>query len=43
MRQLNKTFGLKDKPWTAAEFEKLDREIKPRWIELARELNLSLD
>ena len=43
VRQLNKTFGLPDKPWTAAEFEKLDREVKPRWVELARELNLTLD
>ncbi len=43
VRQLNKQFGLNAKPWTAAEFEKLDREIKPRWVELARELNLSLD
>ena len=43
VRQINKMFGLPDKPWTAAEFEKLDREIKPRWIELARELNLTLD
>ena len=43
VRQLNKTFGLPPKPWTAAEFERLDREAKPRWIELARELNVSLD
>ena len=43
VRQINKNFGLRDKPWTAAEFEKLDAEIKPRWIELARELNITLD
>ena len=43
VRQINKQFGLPERPWTAAEFEKFDREIKPRWIELARELNLSLD
>ncbi len=43
VRQLNKSFGLPDKPWTAQEFERYDREVKPRWIELARELNISLD
>ncbi len=41
--QMNKTFGLPGKPWTAGEFEKLDREIKPAWVGLARELNVTLD
>lgn len=43
IRQLHATFGLGPKPWPAAEFERLDRESKPGWIELARALNLTLD
>jgi tripartite-type tricarboxylate transporter receptor subunit TctC len=43
IRQLHATFGLAPKPWPAAEFERLDRESKPGWIELARALNLTLD
>jgi len=43
VRELNKTFGMAAKPWSAAEFEKLDREIRPILIELARELNITLD
>ena len=43
VRQINKMFGLPDRPWTAQEFEKFDREIKPQWVGLARELNITLD
>jgi tripartite-type tricarboxylate transporter receptor subunit TctC len=43
IQQLNKTFGMTDKPWSAAEFERVDRQVKPIWIGLARELNLTLD
>jgi tripartite-type tricarboxylate transporter receptor subunit TctC len=43
VRELNKTFGMGAMPWNSAEFEKLDRENKPYWIELARELNLTFD
>ena len=32
-----------DKPWSAAEFERIDRQIEPIWIGLARELNTTLD
>jgi hypothetical protein len=40
---LNKTFGMTDKPWSAAEFERVDRQVKPIWIELARDLNITLE
>ena len=43
VRELNKTFGMGAAPWSAAEFAKMHLETKPRWIELARELNLTLD
>ena len=43
IKQINTTFGLRDKPWTAEEFEKLNTEIKPHWVGLARELGLTLD
>ena len=43
IKQINTTFGLRDKPWTAEEFEKLNNEIKPVWIALARELGITLD
>jgi tripartite-type tricarboxylate transporter receptor subunit TctC len=43
IQQLNKTFGMTDKPWSAAELERIDRQIKPIWIDLTRELNLTLD
>ncbi len=43
IKQINSTFGLRDKPWTAEEFEKLNNEIKPHWVGLARELGLTLD
>ena len=43
IRQLNGNIGLRDKPWTAEEFEKLNSEIKPYWVGLARELGLTLD
>lgn len=40
---LNKNFGLRERPWTAEEFEKLNREVAPQWIAIARELGVSLD
>ncbi len=43
VRAINKNFGLNDKPWTADEFEKLDKANKPNWIALATELNITLD
>ena len=43
VKAINKNFGLNDKPWTAEQFEKLDRENKPNWIALAKELNVTLD
>jgi tripartite-type tricarboxylate transporter receptor subunit TctC len=43
IQQLNKTFGMTDKPWSAAEFERVDRQVKPIWIELARDLNITLE
>lgn len=43
VQQLGKTFGMTTKPWTAQEFERIDREIKPHWVGLARELNITLD
>ncbi len=43
VKQIHATFGLRDKPWTAGEFEKLNSEIKPVWIALARELGITLD
>ena len=43
IKQIHTTFGLRDKPWTAEEFEKLNNEIKPVWIALARELGITLD
>ena len=43
VKQINGTFGLREKPWTAEEFEKLNGEIKPVWIALARDLGITLD
>lgn len=43
VKQIHTTFGLREKPWTAEEFEKLNNEIKPVWIALARELGITLD
>ena len=35
--------GLAERRWSTAEFERVDRESRPRWIEFARELKLTLD
>lgn len=43
VQQLNKTFGLPAKPWTAQEFERIDREVGPQWVALAKELNITFD
>lgn len=43
VKTLIKTYGLKDRPMTAEEFEKFDKEIKPQWNGLARELGVTLD
>lgn len=43
IRQINTNFGLRDKPWTAEEFERLNREIGPIWNNMARELGITLD
>ncbi len=43
VKQIHSNFGLREKPWTAEEFEKLNNEIKPVWIALARELGITLD
>jgi len=43
IKQINTTFGLRDRPWTAEEFEKLNNEVKPVWISMARELGITLD
>ena len=43
IKQINTNFGLREKPWTADEFEKLNKEIMPHWVALARELGITLD
>ena len=43
VKQINTTFGLREKPWTAEEFEKLNNEVKPVWIAMAKELGITLD
>lgn len=43
IKQINSNFGLRDKPWTADEFQKLNDEVKPVWISLAKELGITLD
>ncbi|MBL8382999.1 MAG: tripartite tricarboxylate transporter substrate binding protein [Burkholderiales bacterium] len=43
IRAINANFGLREKPWTAEEFERLNREIGPVWNNMARELGVSLD
>jgi len=43
VKQIHTTFGLREKPWTAEEFERLNNEIKPIWIGLAKELGITLD
>jgi tripartite-type tricarboxylate transporter receptor subunit TctC len=43
IKQINSNFGLREKPWTADEFEKLNKEIMPHWVALARELGITLD
>ncbi len=40
--KLHRDYGMLPKPWTADEFAKFDREVGPRWVELARELNITL-
>ncbi len=43
VRDINKTFGMPEKPWTAAEFARIDGVNKPIWLALAQELNIALD
>ena len=43
IRTLSENFGLRAKPWTADEFEKLNREVGPQWVAIARELGVTLD
>lgn len=43
VHQLHQTAGLAERPWSAAEFERIDLEVRPIWIELAQALKLSLD
>ena len=43
IQQLGRNFGMTTKPWTAQEFERIDKEIKPHWVGLAKELNISFD
>jgi tripartite-type tricarboxylate transporter receptor subunit TctC len=43
IRTLAENFGLRARPWTAKEFEALNREVGPHWIALARELGVTLD
>jgi tripartite-type tricarboxylate transporter receptor subunit TctC len=43
IRALNQNFSLREKPWTAVEFEALNRDIGPKWNELARDLGVTLD
>ncbi len=43
VREINKTFGMPDKPWTASELGRIDNANKPIWIALAQELNITLD
>jgi len=43
VREINKTFGMPEKPWTAEEFARIDGVNKPIWLALAQELNIALD
>jgi tripartite-type tricarboxylate transporter receptor subunit TctC len=43
IKQIHTNFGLRDKPWTADEFQKLNEEVKPVWIALAKDLGITLD
>lgn len=43
IRQINANFGLRERPWAAEEFERLNRELAPQWIALARELGVTLE
>ena len=43
IKMLSQNFGLRARPWTAREFEDLNREVGPQWIALARELGVTLD
>jgi tripartite-type tricarboxylate transporter receptor subunit TctC len=43
VQTLQRTLGLAERPWPAAEFERLDSESRPWRAELARELKLALD
>lgn len=43
VREINKAFGMPEKPWTTAEFARTDGINKPIWIALAQDLNITLD
>ena len=43
IKTISANFGLLGKPWTAEAFEKLNREIGPVWVSLARELGVTLE
>ena len=43
VRQMHETFGLPPRPWTAEEFAKVQAEISPVWIGLARELGIVIE
>ncbi len=43
IKQIHENFGLLPKPWTADAFEKLNREVGPVWVNLAREVGVTLD
>jgi tripartite-type tricarboxylate transporter receptor subunit TctC len=43
VRLMHDNFGLPPRPWTAEEFPKVQAEISPVWIGLARELGITLE
>lgn len=43
IKTIHENFGLLPKPWTADAFEKLNREVGPVWVALARELGVTLE
>jgi tripartite-type tricarboxylate transporter receptor subunit TctC len=43
IKQIHENFGITAKPWDAAAFEKHQKTVGPVWLELAKELGVTLD